>query len=83
MVLPLKPMGSTILDVTTILGTSPSGLLIDTAFSRYQFDLDLKTVFEEYAYEVLKGKDQEVPNEEYKLHKNFFNYSMLITHFTG
>lgn len=84
MVLLLGLMGPTILDVTAILDTSPSGLPIDTAFSRYQFDLDLKMVLKERTCEVLKRKDQEVPNDEAnKLYKNFFNYITLITHFAG
>lgn len=38
---------------------------MDTAISRYQFDLDLKKkVFEEHAYEILKKKDQEVPKDK-------------------
>lgn len=89
--LPTNPMvllfgfiGLTILDVTAIFSTSLFALPIDITLSRYQFDLDLKTVFEEHTYEVLKKKDQEVPNDEVnKLYKNFFNYSMLITHFPG
>ncbi|KAM2068870.1 hypothetical protein ACFX16_000450 [Malus domestica] len=60
MVLHLNPIRPTVLDVKAILGTSPSSLSIDTAIFRYQFDLDLKKVFEEHAYEVLKKKDQEV-----------------------
>ncbi|KAM1282237.1 hypothetical protein ACFX2H_022626 [Malus domestica] len=35
MVLPLGPIGPTILDVTAILGTSATGLSIDAALSRY------------------------------------------------
>lgn len=76
MILPLGPIGP--------IGTSLTSLLIDTILSGYQFNLDLKTIFEERAYDVLKKKDQEVLKEEVsKLHKNFFNYSMFITHFAG
>lgn len=56
MILPLGPIGVTVLDVWAILSTSLSGLPIDTVLSKYQFDLDLKMVFEERAYEVLKKK---------------------------
>ncbi|KAM1225321.1 hypothetical protein ACFX11_044150 [Malus domestica] len=84
MVFPLNSIGLTMLDVSAILGTSPSGFSINTALSRYQFDLDLKTVFNEPVVETLK-KDGQKPSKEdvHKLYKNFFNYSTLITHFTG
>ncbi|KAM1027712.1 hypothetical protein FF1_040407 [Malus domestica] len=72
------------MDITTILGTSPTGLPVDKSFSGYQFDLDLKTIFEEHAIESLTKENQKLPKEDaYKLHKNFFNYNTLITHFTG
>lgn len=58
MVIPLGLIGPTVLDITTILGTSPFGVPVDTAISRYQFNLDLKTVFDERAIEVLAKKDQ-------------------------
>ncbi|KAM2040595.1 hypothetical protein ACFX16_034510 [Malus domestica] len=84
MVLPLGPIGLTVLDVTTILGTSPSGLPVDVAISWYQFELDLKAVFEERAVEALSKDGQEPLKENvHKQHKNFFNYSTLITHFAG
>ncbi|KAM1134911.1 hypothetical protein ACFX19_044682 [Malus domestica] len=84
MVFPLNSIGLTMLDVSAILGTSPSGFSINTALSRYQFDLDLKAVFNEPVVETLK-KDGQKPSKEdvHKLHKNFFNYSTLITHFAG
>lgn len=84
MVLPLGPIGPTILDITTILGTSPSDLPVDVAFFGYEFDLDLKTVFDKHAIEVLTKKDHKsLKDEVHKLHKNFFNYNTLINHFTG
>ncbi|KAB2603111.1 F-box protein [Pyrus ussuriensis x Pyrus communis] len=84
MVLPFGPIGPTMLDITAILGTSHFGLLIDTNLSRYQFDLDLKAVFDDCAIKVLTKKDQKLPKEDVdKLHKNFFNYSTLINHFAA
>ena len=50
---PLGPLGPTVLDITAILGTSPIGLSVDAAFAEYDFDLDLKTIFEERTIEVL------------------------------
>ncbi|KAM2269149.1 hypothetical protein ACFX1S_047186 [Malus domestica] len=70
MVLPLGPMGATVLDVTAIIGTSPNDIPISTALSGYQFDLDLKMVFEECVYEILKKKGDKVLKDEVsKLHK--------------
>ncbi|KAB2617584.1 hypothetical protein D8674_013453 [Pyrus ussuriensis x Pyrus communis] len=84
MVHPLGPIGPTVLDITAILGTSPSGLPIDTKLSHYQFDLDLKTIFDDYVIEVLTKKHQELSKEDmHKLPKNFFNYITLINHFAG
>lgn len=62
MVLPLDPISLNILDVTTILGTSPSGLPIDTTLSRHQFNLNLKAVFDERGVEALK-KDNQKPSK--------------------
>ena len=82
MVLPLGPNGFTVLDISAILGTSPSGLPVDTVIPGYQFDLDLKSLLDEHAFEAVKKKDQEATKEEVqKLHKNFFNYNTLIHHF--
>lgn len=84
MVLPLGPIGLTVLNITAMLSISPSGLLIDTTLSQYQFDLDLKTVFDECAVQVLAKKSQGVSKKDvYKMHKNFFNYSTLISHFAS
>lgn len=84
MVHPFSPIGQTMLDISAILGISPSGFPIDTVLSRYQFDMDLKAIFDERAVEALTKDDQELLKEDvHKLHKNFFNYSTLITHFTG
>ncbi|KAB2597492.1 hypothetical protein D8674_000412 [Pyrus ussuriensis x Pyrus communis] len=84
MILHLDPIGPIVLDITTILGTSPSGHPIDATLSWYEFDLDLKVVFDERAIEVLSKKNQRLSKKDVqKLHKNFFNYSTLITHFAG
>lgn len=84
MIFPLDLIAPTILDITIILGTSPSSLPIHIALFRYEFNLDLKTVFDERAVEVLKKKDQRSLKEDvHKLHKNFFNYNILIIHFAG
>ncbi|KAM2322441.1 hypothetical protein ACFXTH_019109 [Malus domestica] len=74
----------TILEITAILRTSPTGILIDAALSRYSSNLDLKVFFDKRALETLSGKGQ-VPSKEevHKLHKNFFNYNTLYLHFTG
>lgn len=82
MVISLGPIGSTVLDITAILGTSLFDLPIDTALSGFKFDLDLKTTFEERAVEALMKEDQRSSKEDVlKLHKFFFNYNTLITHF--
>ncbi|KAM1473741.1 hypothetical protein ACFX2I_029840 [Malus domestica] len=84
MVLPLGPVGPTILDVTAILGTSATGIPIDAALSRYPSNLDLKTLFDRRAFETLSREGQ-IPSKEdvQKLHKNFFNYNTLYLHFAG
>ncbi|KAB2611079.1 hypothetical protein D8674_019111 [Pyrus ussuriensis x Pyrus communis] len=56
MVLPLGPIGPTVLDISAILGTSPSGLLVDVVFLGYQFDLDLKSLFDEHVRECKEAK---------------------------
>ncbi|KAM1654996.1 hypothetical protein PS1_007207 [Malus domestica] len=58
MVLPLGPIGSTVLYISAILGTSPSGLPVDTILPGYQFNLDLKSLFDDRVVEALKKKDQ-------------------------
>ncbi|KAB2626929.1 hypothetical protein D8674_020547 [Pyrus ussuriensis x Pyrus communis] len=47
MVLPLGPIGPTVLNISVILGTSPYGLPVDVVLPGYQFNLDLKALFEE------------------------------------
>ncbi|KAM2145742.1 hypothetical protein ACFX1R_049264 [Malus domestica] len=70
MVLHLGPIGATVLDVTASIGTSPNDIPISIALSGYQFDLDLKMVFEECVYEILKKKGDKVLKDEVsKLHK--------------
>ncbi|XP_048435311.1 uncharacterized protein LOC125475023 [Pyrus x bretschneideri] len=84
MVLPFGPLGPTILDISAILGTSPSGLPIDAALSGCPSLLDLKALFDERAVETLSRGGREPSKEEvHKLHKNFFNYNTLILHFAG
>ena len=78
MVLPLGPIGPTILDVSAILGTSPSGFPIDAALLGCSSNVDLKALFEARAVETLSRDGQEPSKEEVqKLHKNFFNYRPL------
>ncbi|KAM2998360.1 hypothetical protein FF2_040024 [Malus domestica] len=78
MVLPLGPMGPTILDITVILGTSPFGILVDATLSGYPLTIDLKALFNDRAIKMLSGEGQEPSNEEVqKLYKNFLNYDTL------
>ncbi|KAM1208433.1 hypothetical protein ACFX13_014458 [Malus domestica] len=84
MVLPLGPIGPTILDIIAILGTSPTGIPVDAALSGYLSNLDLKAFFDKRALETLSGEGQAPSKEEvHKLHKNFFNYNTLYFHFAG
>nr|XP_028945632.1 SH3 domain-containing protein C23A1.17-like [Malus domestica] len=53
LVLPLGPIGPTILDVTAILGTSATGIPIDAALSGHPSNIDLKTFFDRRAFEAL------------------------------
>ncbi|KAB2608832.1 hypothetical protein D8674_012000 [Pyrus ussuriensis x Pyrus communis] len=41
------PLGPSLLDISAILGTSLSSLLVDTILLGYQFDLELKSLFDE------------------------------------
>ncbi|KAM1944158.1 hypothetical protein ACFX15_012404 [Malus domestica] len=84
MVLPLGPMGPTILDITTILGTSPFGIPVDATLSGYPSTINLKALFNDRAFETLSGEGQEPSKEEVqKLYKNFLNYNTLYLHFAG
>ena len=84
MVLPLGLIGPTILDISASLGTSLSGLPINTALFGCSSNLDLKALFDARAVETLRRDGQDPSKDEVqKLHKNFFNYSTLITHFAG
>ncbi|KAM1966170.1 hypothetical protein ACFX15_046424 [Malus domestica] len=77
-VLPLGPIGPTVIDITAILGISPFGILVDVTLFGYPSAIDLKTLFNDRAIETLSGKGQEPSNEEVqKLHKNFLNYDTL------
>ncbi|KAM2237540.1 hypothetical protein ACFX1S_012875 [Malus domestica] len=84
MVFPLGPIDPTILDVTAILGTSATGIPIDAALSGYPSNLDLKTLFDRWAFETLSREGQISSKEDVqKLHKNFFNYNTLYLYFAG
>ncbi|KAM2233746.1 hypothetical protein ACFXTI_012071 [Malus domestica] len=58
MVLPLGPIGPTILDLTAILGISPTGIPIDAALSGYPSNLNLKALFDKRALETLSDEGQ-------------------------
>ncbi|KAB2622752.1 hypothetical protein D8674_024934 [Pyrus ussuriensis x Pyrus communis] len=73
MVLLLGLFGPTVLDMTVILGTSPTGLSVNISLAGYKFDSDLKTVFEECVVEVLTKGDQR-PWEVYN--PNFLAYQL-------
>ncbi|KAM2598785.1 hypothetical protein TB2_037281 [Malus domestica] len=84
MVLPLGPIGPTILDLTAILGTSPTGIPVDAALPGYPSNLNLKVLFNKRALKTLSSDGQTPSKEEvHKLHKNFFNYNTLYLHFVG
>ena len=84
MVLPLGPIGNSVLDISAILGTSHSGLPVDAALFGCPSNLDLKTLFQARAVETLSRSSQEPSKEEVQnFHKNFFNYSTIIVHFAG
>ncbi|KAM2504329.1 hypothetical protein PS1_038264 [Malus domestica] len=84
MILPFGLITPTILDISTILGTSHSGILVDAAFFGCWSNLDLKTLFDERVVETLNQKGQEPSKEEVqKLYKNFFNYNTFILHFAS
>ncbi|KAM1467632.1 hypothetical protein ACFX2I_032707 [Malus domestica] len=53
MVLPLGPMGPTILDITAILRTSPFGIPANATLSGYSSTIDLKALFNDRAIETL------------------------------
>ncbi|KAM1074412.1 hypothetical protein ACFX2B_019169 [Malus domestica] len=84
MVLPLGPIGPTILDITAILGTSATGIPVDATLSGHPSNIDLKTLFDRRASETL-NRDGHIPLKEdiQKLHKNFCNYNTLYLHFAG
>ncbi|XP_070668827.1 uncharacterized protein [Malus domestica] len=84
MVLPLGPIGPTILDITVILGTSATGIPVDATLSGHPSNIDLKTLFDRRAFETL-NHDGHIPSKEdiQKLHKNFCNYNTLYLHFAG
>ncbi|KAM1322301.1 hypothetical protein ACFX2F_015287 [Malus domestica] len=84
MVLHLGPIGPTILDITAIHGTSPTGIPVDATLSGYPSNLDLNALFDKRALETLSSEGKAPSKEEvHKLHKNFFNYNTLYLHFAG
>ncbi|CAN6707287.1 unnamed protein product [Malus baccata var. baccata] len=64
MVLPLSPIGPTILDLTAILGTSPTGIPVDSALPGYPLNLNLNALFDKRALETLSSEGQTPSNEE-------------------
>ncbi|KAM1739122.1 hypothetical protein ACFX11_014869 [Malus domestica] len=64
MVLLLSPIGPTILNVSAILRTFPSGLPIDVSLLECPSNLDLKILFNERIVESLRKKNQEPLKEE-------------------
>ncbi|KAM2769885.1 hypothetical protein PS2_012581 [Malus domestica] len=50
------PLGPTILDLTVILGTSPTGIPVDSALSGYPSNLNLKVFFDKRALETLSNE---------------------------
>ncbi|KAM1216524.1 hypothetical protein ACFX2I_012756 [Malus domestica] len=84
MVIPFSPMTPTILDISAIIGTPHSDILVDATLVRCPSNLDLKVLFDELAVETLSQKGQEPSkNDVQKLHKNFLNYNTFIFHFAG
>ncbi|KAM2889684.1 hypothetical protein FF1_013271 [Malus domestica] len=84
MILPFGPITPTILDISAILRTSPSGIPVDAALFGCPLNLDLKALFDEWAVETLSQEGQKPSKKEvHKLHKNFFNYNTLIFYFVG
>ncbi|KAM1405181.1 hypothetical protein EV1_000025 [Malus domestica] len=84
MIIPFGPITPIILDISAILGTSPSGIPVDAAVFGCPSNLDLKALFDKQVVEMLSQESQKPSKEEVqKLHKNFFNYNTLILHFVG
>ncbi|KAM2674505.1 hypothetical protein EV2_015686 [Malus domestica] len=84
MVLPLGLIDPTIQDLTAILGTSPTGIPVDSALPGYPSNLNLKALFDKRALETLSSAGQTPSKEEvHKLHKNFFNYNTLNLNFAS
>ncbi|KAM1344342.1 hypothetical protein ACFX2I_008316 [Malus domestica] len=53
MVLPFSPMTPTILDISAIIGTSLSGIPVDATLIGYPSNLNLKALFDNWAFETL------------------------------
>ncbi|KAM2321826.1 hypothetical protein ACFXTH_018562 [Malus domestica] len=83
-VLSFGPMTPTILDISAIIGTPPSGIPVNTTLIRCPSNLDLKALFDDRVVKTLSQEGQEPSKDEVqKLHKNFLNYNTLIIHFAG
>ncbi|KAM2044231.1 hypothetical protein ACFX1T_008582 [Malus domestica] len=64
MILPFGPITPTILDISAILGTSPSGIPVDVTIFGCRSNLDLKALFDEQVLETLSQEGQEPSKEE-------------------
>ncbi|KAM1057554.1 hypothetical protein ACFX2A_031482 [Malus domestica] len=53
MIFPFGHMTPTIIDISAIIGTSPSGISINTTLIRCPSNLDLKALFDDRAVETL------------------------------
>lgn len=84
--MPLGLISSTILYIIAIIGISPPHLSVDATLPSFQYNLELKKVFEERAAKFLKSKDdKKVWSKEdiAKLTKICLNYNTLISNFVG
>ncbi|KAM1203910.1 hypothetical protein ACFX2J_019668 [Malus domestica] len=59
MVFPFNPITPTILNISAIIRTSPSGIPIDATFIECPSNLDLKALFDNQAIEILSQEGQE------------------------
>ncbi|KAM1480327.1 hypothetical protein ACFX2I_027488 [Malus domestica] len=64
MILPFGPITPTNLDISTILGTSPLGIPVDSILFRCLSNLNLKALFDGRAVETLSQEGQEPSKEE-------------------
>ncbi|KAM2689790.1 hypothetical protein EV1_043048 [Malus domestica] len=64
MVLSFGPMTLTILNISVILRTPPSGIPIDATLVGCPSNLDLKTLFDQWVIEALSQEGQEPSKEK-------------------